>query len=75
MGNEAVKLELMEWLSNLEDGDTIEYLRIVKEATSTSNDRWNDLTKEQMDGIERGLRDIDAGRTTPHEVVRKKHGL
>ncbi len=75
MGNEAIKLELMEWLSKLEDGNTIEYLRIVKDATSSDGEWWNDLTAEQKAGIDRGLRDIDAGRTTADEVVKKKYGL
>jgi hypothetical protein len=29
MGHEALKLELIEWLSGLEDEDTIEYLKVV----------------------------------------------
>ena len=48
-------------------------LRVVKD--SKGKDWWLDLTQEQKEGIEKGLRDIDAGRTTPHDVVRKKYGL
>ena len=32
MGLEAIKLELIEWLTKLEDEDTIEYLRVVKDS-------------------------------------------
>ena len=54
MGHESIKLELIEWLSKLEDDETINYLKIVKESRS-SDDWWNDLTENQKEGIERGL--------------------
>lgn len=75
MGQEAIKLELIEWLTKLEDKDIIEYLKVVKDSNSNGQDWWNDLTVSQKQGIERGLSDIDHGRTTPHEEVEKKFGL
>ena len=75
MGHEALKLELIEWLANLDDDDTITYLKIVKDSSETGNDWWQDLTDEQKAGIERGLEDIDAGRVTPHDQVKDKYGL
>jgi len=74
MGLEAIKLELIEWLTKLEDADTIEYLKVVKDSKS-ENDWWEDLTLEQKTGIERGLKDIDEGRVTSHEEVKKRFGL
>lgn len=32
MGQEAIKLELIEWLTKLDDNETIAYLKIVKDA-------------------------------------------
>ena len=75
MGHEALKLELIEWLTHLNDDDTITYLKIVKDSSEKGSDWWQDLTIEQKDGIERGLKDIDAGRVTPHDQVRDKYGL
>ncbi len=75
MGHEALKLELIEWLTHLDDDDTISYLKIVKDSSETGSDWWQELTIEQKQGIERGLRDIDAGRVTPHDQVKKKNGL
>ena len=75
MGHEALKLELIEWLTHLDDDDTISYLKIVKDSSETGSDWWQELTIEQKQGIERGLRDIDAGRVTPHDQVKKKYGL
>ncbi len=75
MGHEALKLELIEWITHLDDDDTISYLKIVKDSSETGSDWWQELTIEQKQGIERGLRDIDAGRVTPHDQVKKKYGL
>jgi hypothetical protein len=73
MGIEAVKLELLEWLANLEDSETLEYLKLVKD--SGKNDWWHDLSDDVKSGIERGLKDIDAGHMVVHEEVKKKYGL
>jgi hypothetical protein len=75
MGHEAIKLELIEWLTKLEDDETIDYLKLVKDAKVSHNDWWGDLNEEQKSGIERGLQDIDAGRVTPHDEIKLKYGL
>lgn len=75
MRHDAIKLELIEWLTKLDDDDTINYLKIVKDSSESGNDWWHDLTEEQKQGIERGLRDIDQGRVTPHDQVKRKYGL
>jgi len=72
MGHEAIKLELIEWLAKLEDDETIDYLKVVKDSKVSQDDWWNDLTDEQKAGIERGLKDIKAGRVTPHDKVKLK---
>lgn len=69
MANEAIKLELIEWLAKLDDDATIEYLKVVKDSKLNDHDWWDDLTSTQKKGIEKGLRDIDEGRVTPHEEV------
>jgi hypothetical protein len=74
MGNDAIKLELIEWLTKLDNNDTIEYLKIIKD-TDSSDDWWNELSIEQRKGIDRGLKDIDDGRVVPHEEVRLKYGF
>lgn len=75
MGHEAIKLELIEWLAKLEDSETIDYLKIVKDSNVSHDDWWQDLTSEQKSGIERGLKDIDAGRVTHHDNVKLRYGL
>lgn len=75
MGYDSVKLEIIEWLTKLEDPDTIQYLKILKDSSSVNHDWWEDLTREQKEGIEKGLKDITEGRTVPHEEVKSKYGL
>ena len=75
MGHEAVKLELIEWLTKLEDDETIDYLKLVKDAKVSDKDWWYDLNDVQKGGIERGLQDVDEGRVTVHDDVKKKYGL
>ncbi|MDZ7741014.1 MAG: hypothetical protein U5Q03_04510 [Bacteroidota bacterium] len=75
MGHEAIKLELIEWLTKLDDNETIEYLKIVKDSKSNDNDWWDDLSDIQKQGIERGLNDIKNGRTISHDEVKSRYGL
>jgi len=75
MGHEAIKLELIEWLTKLDDDETIQYLKIVKDSKDKHSDWWDDLTDEQKLGIQRGLNDIDQGRVIPHDDVKRKYGL
>jgi hypothetical protein len=69
---EAIKLELIEWLAKLEDNDTINYLKIMKDSKTSKNDWWDDLTEVQKQGAERGLKDIEEGRVVSHEDVKRK---
>ena len=75
MRHEAIKLELIEWLTKLENNEIIEYLKIVKDSGSIKNDWWDDLTENQKAGIERGLDDIKNERTVSHNNVKNKYGL
>ncbi|MFN8205917.1 MAG: hypothetical protein U0T82_00715 [Bacteroidales bacterium] len=75
MGHDAIKLELIQWLSRLEDEQTLNYLRIVKESSETDSDWWHELTESQKAGIERGLNDIAEGRIVAHLEVKRKYGL
>ena len=75
MDRDAIKLELIEWLSKLDDEETIQYLKIVKDSQVKDHDWWNDLTDNQKKHIEKGLSDIDEGRVRSHEDVKKKYGL
>ncbi len=75
MGHNAIKLELIELLTMLNDNNTLDFLKIVKESHKDNQDWWQDLTNEQKKGIERGLKDISLGKVTPHSEIANKYGL
>ena len=75
MGYDGLKLELIEWLTKLEDDETIQYLKVVKDSKPGNHSWWDDLSEHQKQGIEKGLNDIDEKRITPHDEVKNKYGL
>ena len=75
MGHEAIKLELIQWLANLEDDETLDYLKVVKDSNETQKDWWHDLTDEQKSGIARGLKDVDEGWVRSHNDIKIQYGL
>jgi len=75
MSNDAIKLELIQWLTFLNDEEIINYLKVVKDSQEKNADWWNLLTEEQKAGIERGLQDIEDGRIHSHEEVKTRYGF
>lgn len=75
MGHDAIKLELISWLTKLEDNETLNYLKVVKDSFDSETDWWQDLSDEQKSGIVRGLNDIDAGRIHSHSDIQLKYGI
>lgn len=75
MGNEAIKLELIQWLTQLDDKDILSYLKVVKDSKSLNKDWWEFLSESQKGGIERGMDDIENGRTVSHAEIKDKYGL
>jgi predicted transcriptional regulator len=67
------KLELIEWLIRLKDNSLIDYLNSLKESESSTSDWWDDLSIDQIESINRGLKDVDEGRIHSHESVMKKY--
>ena len=72
---EKIKFEIIEWVTKINDLETLKFLKVIKESKFVDHDWWNDLTKEQIQGIQRGLKDIDVGRIVSHEDVKRKYGI
>ena len=51
MGCGGLKLELIEWLAKLEDGETIQYLKVVKDSKPGDQNWWDNLDAAQKKGI------------------------
>ncbi len=54
------------------DEKTVKMIHAMLEVEQES-DWWDELSEEAKASIERGLKDVEAGRVTPHEVVMKKY--
>ncbi len=75
MSQEAIKLELINWLTRINDKDTLKFLKSVMDSKIGYGDWGAVLSQEQRAGIERGLNDLDNGRFVPHSDVKRKYGL
>ena len=62
MDAQAAKIELLQWVQNLEDSTLLDSLLSVKKSYS-SRDWWSELTPEQIKDIELGEKDIEQGKT------------
>ena len=71
MNIQTEKLGLIEWISKLNDSSIIEKLKSIKEDYSRSRDWWDSLNKEELDSIERGLKDLKEGKVHSHKTARK----
>ena len=63
------KLELIQWLSTIEDATIIE--KIMDLRKKESKDWWNSISESEKESIEKGLNDADAGKLNPHSNARK----
>ena len=70
MNIQTEKLDLIEWITKLNDSSIIEKLRAIKSNYVHSPDTWDNLHKEEIESIERGLKDLDEGRVHSHETAR-----
>jgi len=68
MDIQSEKLSLIEWISRLNDSSVIEKIREIRKEYSKSDDWWNSLKKEEIESINRGLKDIEEGRVHSHET-------
>ncbi len=74
MNIQTEKLDLIEWISRLNDSSVIEKLRSIKENYAKTKDWYANLNKEELESINRGLKDIEEGRLNSHEAAKQIYG-
>ncbi|MDR0737733.1 MAG: hypothetical protein LBF39_01515 [Prevotellaceae bacterium] len=67
------KLDIIHWITELNDPATLGLLGNIKERSTCQQDWWNTLSAEEQTSIEQGLADAANGRTTPHSKVKKRY--
>ena len=63
------KLELIQWLSVVEDVSLLDKIAELKEQNAT--DWWDDISQAERESIDIGIEQADAGKVNPHSDVRK----
>lgn len=69
MNIQAAKLELIQWLSTIDNPAIIEKIRAIR--NSEKEDWWNQLSSHEKESINKGIEDADAGKLNDHEEARK----
>lgn len=63
------KLELIQWLSTIEDITTIE--KIMELRRRENKDWWNVISENEKQSIEQGLENATSGKLNAHSKARK----
>lgn len=70
MNIEKEKLDIIRWVTTLNDETSIERLKMLKDNPSKT-DWWDDISELEKNAIEEGLADIKAGKLKSHEEARR----
>ena len=71
MNIQTEKLELIEWITKLNDNSILKKIKRIKEKYSKSKDWADSLKEEELASIKRGIKDIEEGRVHSNDVARK----
>ncbi len=63
------KIELIQWLSTLNDKSLIDKLMKLREKERT--DWWNEIASQEKSSIEKGIQDADDGKLSSHSSAKK----
>lgn len=63
------KLELIQWLSTIEDFSIIEKIMDLRKKETA--DWWNSISESEKQSIELGLKDAESGRLNSHSKARE----
>lgn len=66
---ENKKIELIQWLSTLEDKSLIDQLMKLRE--KEKKEWWNEISTSEKESIEKGIQDADNGKLTSHSHVKE----
>jgi len=62
------KIELIHWLSLIEDDAILD--RIIEVKETSSRDWWDEISESERDSVLKGLKEADAGRLNSHSQAR-----
>ncbi|MBS1600896.1 MAG: hypothetical protein JST75_21930 [Bacteroidetes bacterium] len=65
--------QIVEWWPHLNTKQKEVVLSVVKSFVQEEETWWNDIEDNAKESIERGLKQADQGKITPHKEVMKKY--
>jgi len=63
------KIELIQWLSTLDDKEVIN--RLFKFRIQENKDWWNSLSAEAKESVEKGISESESGKLIEHTEAKK----
>lgn len=66
---ENKKIELIQWLSTLNDTSLIDKLMKLRE--KEKNDWWNEISTIEKESIDKGIQDANSSKLTSHSNVKE----
>jgi len=72
MSTQALKLELINWLTNLKDKSLLESIASIKDST-VSGDWYDELSPAQKKSLEQGIKDHKKGKTLSSKEFWARH--
>ncbi|WP_312901634.1 hypothetical protein [Chryseobacterium taichungense] len=66
------KLELIQWLSTLEDASIIK--KLIQFRKEETKDWWDSISEEEKKSIEKGISQADNEELKPHSEARQLYG-
>jgi len=69
MNLQTTKLELIQWLSTIDDPGIIKKVQAIRD--DEKEDWWDNLSAIEKESINKGIEDADAGNLKDHDQARK----
>lgn len=66
------KIELIQWLTTLEDSSIIQ--KILDLRIKESKDWWEEISEEERKSIDKGISEAEEGKLKPHSEAKKIYG-
>ena len=66
---QSKKLELIQWLSTIEDLSVLN--KIIDLKKQENKDWWNSTSDDEKQSVEKGLQDADSGKLNSHSKARQ----
>lgn len=74
MNTQALKNEIMEWISRTNDNSLLKILKSIKDSNAGTTDWFVDLGQEEIDSLNRGIEDHKKGNILTSEEFWADHG-